>query len=183
MGYLDRGGVQPRRTDAERLAALLDRAEIHDALMTYLRAVDRCDKDQLAAVYQEDALDERGPHVHVGGKKIAASIVDRVSSTSKASTHTMCNELIEVDGDSARSECYFMAYLVLPQPNGDHLRQFAGRYLDQWERRNDGRWRIAHRVVVADWGEIRPLQEQDPAWVDFKRGARSPADASYSLTL
>jgi ketosteroid isomerase-like protein len=182
MGRLHRGELKPPAVPdaSEGLQVLLDTNEIHNMLMTYLRAVDRCDADLLASVYHEDARDERGPHVHSGNRKIAEDIVARITKTSKASTHTLCNELIEVSGNAARSECYCMAYLILPRPDGDYLRQFAGRYVDRWERRNDAQWRIAHRVVILEWGEIRPLHEQDPAWVHFTRGERSLSDRSYS---
>jgi len=105
MPHLDRGALQPAAvaTAAERLQVLLDTAEIHRMLMTYLRAVDRCDIDLLASVYHDDARDERGPHVHTGGREIAEDILARLTATSRIWPHTMCTDPIHVRGKLARS--------------------------------------------------------------------------------
>jgi hypothetical protein len=58
--------------------------------------------------------------------------------------HVFFHPLIEIDGDRATSEAYF--FRVDDHEVGAYIRIF-GRYVDQFVRCADGRWRIAERHV------------------------------------
>jgi hypothetical protein len=67
--------------------------------------------------------------------------------------HFMGNQLVELDGDTARVETYAVAYHWKGEPAGsDHPENLVVgvRYLDTVQRRGD-RWRIAKRQVAPDW--------------------------------
>jgi hypothetical protein len=92
--------------------------------------------------------------------------------------HAICNELIELDGDTAHREAYFLAFHRLVRDGATVDLLFAGRYVDRLERR-DGEWRIAHRVVVHDWSRIDPVAETFPGLDQFVHGRRAPDDLVY----
>ena len=60
-------------------------------------------------------------------------------------TIIITNLVIEVDGDTARSRCYFHAPMGRNAPDGgQYIITNAGRYLDKLVRTADG-WRIVER--------------------------------------
>jgi hypothetical protein len=131
------------------LQELLDKQAIHDALMRYARGVDRCDVELMRSVYHADAFDHHGPF-----QGNAWEFVDQfIPSSREESTFTMHmigNLLIEIDGDRAHSEAYFVAYVGREEGSREIIDAFGGRYIDRWERR-DGKWGVSHREVVHAW--------------------------------
>ena len=96
--------------------------------------------------------------------------------------HMTGNVLIRIDGDAAKVESYLWSVSVMP---GDDPRQVmvCGRYLDRFEKRDD-EWRIAERLVVHDWFQEAPA---DNDWsvgpfgmAGLLRGTTVPEDASAS---
>ena len=134
------------------LRELQDRAEIHDCLMAYSRAVDRLDRELLLTVYHADAVDDHG--VFVGGPEAFADwVIDMHTRTHLSHQHCQFNSTIELDGDVAHTETYYM--FVGLNREGKPLGMSGGRYIDRLERRG-GRWAIAERICVRDWA---PLDE------------------------
>lgn len=128
---------------------LLDKQAIHEALIRYCRGVDRCDLQLAMTAFLDDAVDN-----HMGFEMPAiesmSSLLGADQSQVKCTSHNITNELVEVTGDVARSEAYFVAYHLLSHDDTDFDWTVGGRYIDRFERR-DGSWRIAHRTVVYDW--------------------------------
>jgi hypothetical protein len=101
--------------------------------------------------------------------------------------HTVQNILIEVEGDRASSESYFVVYLRLKHEKDLADIIGAGRYVDHFERR-DGVWKIKHRQVIYDWdrlekvtthfGETPGIPPQNPNGITL-RGQRDKGDYSY----
>ena len=60
----------------------------------------------------------------------------------------MTNTSVDVNGDCAHAESYYLC--VLRRDDKGRLLANGGRYVDRLERR-DGEWRIARRVVVMEW--------------------------------
>lgn len=164
----------------EKLTELVDRGEIHDVLMRYCRGVDRCDEDVLKSVYHDDSYDDHG-YWRGNGHEFATFVVDRLMTANQSTTHSVTNVLIDLDGDSARSESQVMVTLVRRgEPTMVDL--MGARYLDKFTRR-DGIWRIAERTVVLDWHRCEQWQEgNSPMPLDgFQRGARGPGDPLYDF--
>lgn len=149
--------MTPQELEAAVLE-LQDRQAIHDVLMTYSRAVDRLDRDLLLTIYHEDAVDDHG--VFVGSHvKFADWVVAMHTATHLSHQHCQFNTTVDLDGDVAHTETYYM--FVGLNRQGPPLAMSGGRYLDRLEKRQ-GRWAIALRVCVRDWA---PLAET-PATLD-----------------
>ncbi|MFC1943884.1 nuclear transport factor 2 family protein [Chloroflexota bacterium] len=157
------------------LQVLLDKQEIYELLMRYCRAIDRCDEPLLRSVYHPDATDDHG-----GFKGKVPELYDWLSTTlsgMKLTTHNICNVLIEVEGDVAYGEAYFLAYHRIPGKEKDYDMLVGGRYIDRFERR-DGVWKIAERRCVFDWNRNDPCTES--RWPDgLLTGCRGPEDQVY----
>jgi 3-phenylpropionate/cinnamic acid dioxygenase small subunit len=133
------------------VALLLDEREITAVLHRRARATDQRDLESALSCYHDDATENHegfdGPireylattsPVFVGGSDIAVNF------------HQLGNVEIQVDGDTARCQSYFLC--AITEGAGEAARDYvnAGRYLDDFERRN-AVWRIKHRACVYEW--------------------------------
>jgi hypothetical protein len=94
--------------------------------------------------------------------------------------HYTTNQTIDLDGDDAHVETYWLC--VLKQLDSDGGELLGGRYLDRFERRN-GEWRIAKRVVVHEWHsrlDFTPMRTS-PGSGNWAR--RDGGDLSYTRPL
>lgn len=134
--------------------ALLDRAAIQDVLLRYARGVDRRDLAIVAACF--------APEAAYDGALARGTIAQALPALARAFTryastmHFIGNQLIELDGDRARSETYTVAYhrLLEPPPRD---RTVGIRYEDELARTGSG-WCIVRRVVRLDWERIDVVQ-------------------------
>jgi ketosteroid isomerase-like protein len=158
QGVFERRGYELRPVGAtdERLRDLLDKQEIHEAMLRYCRGCDRADGDLLKSVLHPDAVFERGPDSWQGVEENVADLIERTRMATKQ-LHTVTNELIEINGNSARVEAYWVFYGVSAAEGREYASEYVGRYIDRWERREDGHWKIAHRVYVGEWGRVDPV--------------------------
>jgi hypothetical protein len=164
--------------------AMLDRHEIHEVLLRYCRGVDRVDADMLRTVYHDGALDRHGPfRLEDANAQFADLTVSRQDALSAVAQHHITNCMIDLHGDVAAVETYFIAYQPSKLEDGTETPSLiGGRYLDRFERR-DGRWGIAEREVVVDWSRFA-LAGQGTSWPSaesYSPGARREADPSHSL--
>lgn len=173
--------------DHSALRALFDKQAITELIYTYARAIDRCDLQLLRSCFHADSTHDHGEFE--GSSRDfcdwAMDLLQRLTATQ----HHIGNILIELDGDSAHAETYWVAYHRIPAEaggsgvvagRGEETDLFiGGRYIDRLERRNDG-WKIARRVGIHDWQRFEPANDagffQSPA---RKRGMRSHADPAY----
>lgn len=133
-----------------RLQLLEDREAIRELQATYCFLVDDRRFDELADTwFTEDARcdfrDAAGvmpPMISSGRAEIRAFFTQVVAPLLDDMCHTVHNQRIVIDGDTARAECYFELTAVHP-PTGDAV-VGAGRYLDRY-RRIDGLWRFTQR--------------------------------------
>jgi hypothetical protein len=164
------------------LQSLLDKQSIYEVLITYCRGVDRCDEALVRSVYHEDSFDDHG-YWRGSGADFAPFVTGRLAAANSATTHSITNVLIELDGDSAWSESQVLATLVRKDSQPPRADVMGARYLDHLSRR-DGVWRIDDRTVVLDWhktevwsGEAPPVPTEG-----FARGGRYPEDPVYVRT-
>lgn len=163
----------------DRLAKIADKLECTELVTRMARAIDRCDAAMLETLFHPDATDDHG--MFVGTAKDFIAWVMPVLGTMKRTQHVIGQVLIEVDGDHAAGESYFVAHHALDSEDGEVFMIAAGRYLDRFERR-DGTWKISHRHAVYDWNSVTPLTDNfdrdNPGASTF--GVRGEADASYA---
>jgi hypothetical protein len=170
------------RAMGEQLRLIADRHEIHQVLLRYARGVDRGDADMITGVYHVGAVDPHGPHQFGDAKtELATLAVSRLDALTGAAQHHITNCLIELDGDHAEVETYFLAYNPTKLEDASEvLSVIAGRWLDRFERR-DHRWAIAERTVVIDWSRKDIPGEDWPDAKHFPRPGRREADPSHEL--
>lgn len=171
-------------TLAPRLRELVDRAEILDCLHRYTRGMDRLDRELARSAYHDDAID-----VHRDLVKQADEFVDWAFEYHAGQTrhqHIITNHTVELDGDTAHAETYYVFVGAYPEPDAP-LTVVGGRYVDRLERR-DGRWGIVRRVCTVEWITRPPSLQRgapvdDDALVDGFTVARDRTDVSYQRPL
>ena len=164
----------------EQVQALLDKQSIYEVLVTYCRGVDRCDEDLIRSAFHDNSYDDHG-YWKGPAHELAAFLANRLRTANTATTHSITNVLIEVDGDIARSESQVHATLIRKGSGPPVVDVVGARYLDRLSRRA-GVWRIEHRTVVLDWQQTEVWQDSTPQvpTEGFARGTRSPEDPSYA---
>jgi len=126
---------------------LLDREAIRDVVTSYCRGVDRFDRELLLSTYHPDAVDDHAGFV--GGREEFFDWVREMHGTyHRITQHYVANHHVEMDGDSAHAETYFI-YAALNK-EGTPFSLSGGRYIDRLEKR-DGKWAIAHRYMLHEW--------------------------------
>ena len=142
--------------DLARLRRLADQQEIRDVVYRYCRGIDRRDFDLVRNCYHSDATDDHGDFR--GGVDDFIAYVQRTIVRFERTLHFIGNMLIEPVGDAARVESYAVAYHRIPASSSKPARDFVTgfRYVDDFERRA-GEWRIAARVVAAEWSRVDPV--------------------------
>ena len=158
----------------ERIA---DRMQIQDCMYRWCRAVDRLDFSGIRDVFHPDATDMHGAY-----DGPVDGLIDWIRSRHAAipfSMHAVSNLLIEFAGpDLALVETYVRTTQRYPAEARAALDQLAGgkagagdggmdlitcsRYVDRFERREDRRWKIARRTLVADWKQFVPVPADLP---------------------
>jgi hypothetical protein len=169
-------------TEAEMTRALYDREMIRECLYRYCRGIDRADETALRGAYWPDGTDRHGPY-----QGSASGFIDwamQMLASIERGIHQIHNILIDLEGDQARVESYFTALQRQPGSDGALAEvHMAGRYLDQFEKR-DQVWRIADRLVVFDLVS-ETLAEPGDANAQFGRrqpaGGRWPDDPLYAF--
>jgi hypothetical protein len=157
---------------------LLDKEEIRGVLHAYCRAVDRLDAELLRSLYHPDATDD---HIAVRG-----SVDDFIRwaweamATDTFVIHNIGTSIIELEGDVAYAETYYESLRGQSDDTvggGEYLLMSGGRYIDRFERRDGGPWRIADRVLYREWVR-RDLVPAEQA-VGLRRGPRDRSDLAY----
>ena len=169
-------------SNAATLDALVDREAIRDCLLRYCRGIDRCDEEALRSAYWPDATDRHGAY-----QGPAAGFIDRALTKLQSASrmvHMLGNVLIDLHGDVAAAESYFIAFQENTADDGSARETLlCGRYVDRMERRG-AEWRIAARTVTYDWLRSTPLPDglaADTFGVRQPTGGRRPNDPLYEL--
>ena len=164
-----------------RLEAFADKQECAELVAKLARGIDRCDADLVRSCFHPDATDDHGLF-----KGTAADFVDWVMpllETMERTQHVIGQSLIELAGDKAAGESYFIAHHTINTPDGAVLMIAAGRYLDTFERRG-GAWKISHRHAVYDWNSTVPCTDgwdRDDPENPSAYGVRGADDLSYAM--
>jgi hypothetical protein len=154
------------------LRILLDKQAIQEVLHRYCRGVDRCDVETVRSVYHDDSVDDHG-YWKGAGQDFAPFVVNRLMEANSATTHSVTNALIEVQGDEAWSESQVMVHLIRRDTDPVETDVMGARYIDKLLRR-DGEWKIDERTVVLDWSTTYVWDAAPPPMPldDFAKGAR-----------
>ncbi|MEX1217977.1 MAG: nuclear transport factor 2 family protein [Acidimicrobiales bacterium] len=169
----------PTDSGSPDLAALADRHAIHDVILHYCRGIDRMDRGLVTQCFHEDAHDTHGSFRGSVGEFIewAFALLDRYDST----MHLIANHLVTLNGDAAIAETYGIAYHRSSDPNPRLNLTVGFRYLDRFERRNNGPWRIARRIATTEWVTAPSTESVWPIPSDSAIGARDHSDPIFQL--
>ena len=164
----------------ERLQEMLDHYEITRTLREYCRGSDRCDEELMGSVYLEDSWDDHGA-VQAPGAEFARIMTAETLVQTETLSHLLGQSTISVNGDEAGAETYFQAGMRTTRDDGVRMcGLLGGRFLDRLRREN-GRWRIEHRIVVRDWSFSIPVHEDWTEQAALRDGHRSDDDPSFAV--
>ncbi|MEM1111551.1 MAG: nuclear transport factor 2 family protein [Pseudomonadota bacterium] len=164
---------------------VLAKEAIRDQLYAYCRSLDRMDKSSAYDLWNEGSI----ANYHGVYEGTGTGFIDWVWEAHGAMerhSHQISNIIIEVDGDTARSESYVtVALWMAVAEEGKVLEIIArGRYLDTWSRQvgrgGEKRWGIDRREHLVDMqtqtlmdaGEVADASRrdlQDPSFGIFAR--------------
>jgi 3-phenylpropionate/cinnamic acid dioxygenase small subunit len=143
------------------LRALLDKEAITAVLHRRARATDERDLELSLNCYHEGATeDHEGYDGPIEEYLRTASPVFFENSPVEVCSHLIGNVEIDLDGDRAKCQCYFICCLTASEEGRRRNFINAGRYLDDFERR-DGVWAITRRRCVYDWSRS---DDASPPW-------------------
>jgi SnoaL-like protein len=165
----------------KRLQELLDHYEIRKLVSEYCHGVDRLDQVRMASIYAKDSWDEHGPNKGPG-REFAERVMNAMKSgASLGDSHMLGQTLINVDGDEAGADTYFIATIRKLDADGKEiLNQMGGRYVDALVR-EDGRWKVKKRICVHDWSNSSPVTADWLGKAAYVQGKRSNEDPSYAV--
>jgi hypothetical protein len=164
--------------DQQEIRRLLDKEAIREAALRYTRGIDRHDDELMAAAYHADATDDHGAYIG-GPQGFIRHAADGHTRNWGVHHHFISNQTIDLDGDVAHCETYFLATL---RRNSGPIDIVGGRYIDRFERRS-GKWAVADRACLVEWnGELAATQTtMDPDL--FLHGTWDKNDLSYQRPL
>jgi hypothetical protein len=172
-------------TDLDRARAideLLIKQEISDLMMRYCRGVNRLDMDLVRSCFHPDAREDHGP-TRSDAMTDVDGLGEKVERAFVSTYHFIGNQLIEIRGNRASHEAYFIGYHRLT-PDGNGVEKdvlFGGRYLSVLESRDGGPWLFLDRTVVNDWSRVDPVIEKWPMAERFRRGQSGHDDLVFHL--
>jgi SnoaL-like domain len=185
------------------LAVCADRAAIENVLGLYCRAIDRLDLELLKSVYHADAIDDHGA-MCLNGHEFAERIIATIRDLCVYSMHTVTHSVIDVEGDTAAAESYYLGYHTIAADAATVEKFFGRRYLEEQGRaglldqrheyicggryidvlhKRAGVWRIFRRKMTNEWSVSRPenlVTEGVPA-AFVSPGRRDRQDPVYRL--
>lgn len=164
--------------DLAAVGKLLDKEAIREVSHRYTRGIDRHDEPLLLSAYHPDAKDDHGEFIGSGAAFV--EYANRVHARNWVHhQHYVTNQSIDLDGDCAHCESYFLAVLKRPDGVCDMV---GGRYIDRMERR-DGIWAVADRICMVEWNvEGKPGEAALDATM-FVAGSWDGSDPSYRRPL
>jgi hypothetical protein len=165
----------------DQVKRLTDRAEIYDCVQRYARGIDRQDRALLRSAYHDGAVDDHVGFVGAVDDFIDWALADH--STQSRYQHYLLNHTVDIDGDEAHAETYYL-FIGIDREPANHMTISGGRYVDRLERR-DG-LAIVDRICVVEFiNESQSLltDEAIAAVPGMRTPRHGPTDPSYDRPL
>lgn len=157
---------------------LAARRDIYNAICRYMRGQDRLLADVQHSAFHPDAWDDCG--LMAGPAAEFVDFAQGFLANLECSQHLIGQVHIDVHGDRADGEVYFIAQHRLVEEGVEKDLFVAGRYIDEYTCR-DGEWRIQKRRELIDWA--RTDKASDGFLKDnphLPRGGRGTGDFSVT---
>lgn len=131
----------------------------------------------MRSAYHEDSIEHHGEFYDGPARSYCDFVVEHLQTVSIA-RHELTNVIINLAGDRATSESYFLSIQrMADRPEDDFI---MGRYLDRLALRDD-RWAITERWVVFDWSTPVSVIGESPYASSFPPGRRDREDLVWQL--
>ncbi len=153
MDLKDPGELEALRAEVRDLTA---RRDIHLALNAYMRGQDRLLPELQRSSLYEDGWVDCG--IFSGRAWEFVDFAQNFLGSCDASQHQIGQADIQVNGNHATGEVYFIAHHRINQ-DGEKADLFVGgRYHDEYQNRGDG-WKISRRKEIVDWARTDPAAD------------------------
>ncbi len=162
------------------LRQLLDKRAIEECLLRYSRGVDRNDVELIRSAFHPDALENHSREVRGPLEEGFLAWWIPQQPQRQADQHLISNSTIDLEGDIAHVETYYMSVIQLRGEACVTLR--GGRYADRFEKR-DGAWKIALRIVLPEWDGKAETTMTEAVWARVFRRTRDRSDPTYQRPL
>ena len=162
------------------LQLLLDERDIRRLLAEYAHGCDRCDGALMGSVYAADSWDDHGVTKAAGPEFSRVMTEEIIPASCETLSHLLGQSLIEVDGDTARAETYYVAVTLSTVDGAPMCNQLGGRYVDRLER-SHGAWKVKHRVCLRDWSVSLDVKADSFAHAQLTLGRRDGEDVGVAL--
>jgi hypothetical protein len=123
---------------------LLAEREIYRNLVQFAQAMDDRNWSLLNQITTEDIAADLGTG-NLSGRAAMIALMRQFLDQCGTTQHLLGNVLIDVDGDTARSQAYVADMHLGGEGLDDITFRTLGRYLDKWCK-VDGRWLMCERV-------------------------------------
>ncbi len=131
--------------------------ELHQLALRYARACDMHDAAEFAAIFTEDGEIISPGHTITGRDQIVAVVPSALKQMYLRTMHLVMNDLVWIDGDTARGETYCIAHHLTPAGDGkatDYIMSIV--YANQF-RKVGGRWYFSHRKLNLNWTQTETV--------------------------
>jgi len=164
----------------DEMQEMLAHFQISKQIWKMCQGCDRLDEGLMASGYAEESWDEHGSQ-RMSGQDFAQVTMDNRRKLQDVVSHLLGQTLVNVVGDNAGSETYFLATLEAQEEDGSKsLHQMGGRYVDEWIREG-GDWKIKKRVTLRDWSITHPVSTDFVATLGFMQGKIDGTDPSFRV--
>ena len=150
--------------------------QIRNRLAQHARGIDRADEALLREAYHADGSVDYGSLQGTAAEFAQAIAV--MHDGAPMSSHRTSNIWIKIQGESAISESYVMAWVTLPTDGDPQPHLVGGRYLDRHSFKND-EWRMQHRHYVLDWIRQFPPTATPADAAAFNLAGSCPSGAHF----
>ncbi|MGP3533987.1 nuclear transport factor 2 family protein [Microbacterium sp. RD1] len=131
----------------QRIAEIESRTRIGDLVANYCRGVDQREEELFLALWHPDASylipGGRGDFHHTDGIRQSLVVIGKAWKSTK---HWTTNHVITFESDdvaTGRSDCF-----AICEHHDGRVSLVSATYDDRYERREDGVWRFATRLVT-----------------------------------
>lgn len=184
----DDGSTAPlrNRPGVADAGTMADRQAIADTITLYCRGIDRLDRELVTSCFHPDATDTHGSFHGTAHDFVewAFRLLERYDAT----MHLIANHHVTFPTARATdrpmravSETYGIAFHRSSDPDPRRNLTVGFRYLDRFERRDDGPWLIASRIATTEWVRAAVPEEVWPIPADSAVGRRDGDDPLFAL--
>lgn len=142
----------PRKTPGQRLVELEDREAIRSLVAGMNWFADEGRFDDLLNCFTDNLLYDVGEFGTYRGKVALRGFYEQTVAPFSMRIHHTTNQVIELDGNRAKSRCYWRAELVL----GNQAIVSCGHYVDDLVKQR-GEWKVWVRKATITY--MCPLEE------------------------